>query len=208
MKQHAQLFDYWRSSASYRVRIALALADIDFQSTAINLLDGEQRSTTHLQRNAQGLVPVLEIDGITLTQSLAIIEYLNETRDLGLLGENAETRARIRAVSYAVAMEIHPICNLRVAKYATQASAGAISNEAWMQHFIRTGLADLEPMLGDGDYCVVERVSLADICLVPQVYNALRWQIDLNAFPAVQRIYKHLNTLEAFQRAHPDQCAR
>ncbi|MEJ2002845.1 MAG: glutathione S-transferase N-terminal domain-containing protein, partial [Maritimibacter sp.] len=103
-----RLYDYWRSSASYRVRIALGLAGLDWQSDAINLLDGDQRGAAHLARNPQGLVPALEIDGEVLTQSLAIVEYLDETRGLGLLPDAPLERARVRALAYAIAMEIHP----------------------------------------------------------------------------------------------------
>lgn len=198
------LYDYWRSSASYRVRIALNLAGLDWRSVAVDLAGGAQRAGDHLARNPQGLVPVLEIDGHRFTQSLAIIEYLDETRGLGLLPADAPGRTRVRALAHAVAMEIHPICNLRVARYAADHSAGGITMEGWMQTFIAPGLAALEQMVDDGDYCYRSSVTLADLCLVPQLYNARRWNIDLTPLPRLAHIGAHLDTLPAFKAALPE----
>jgi len=199
------LYDYWRSSASYRVRIALGLAGEDWTSVPVNLLEAAQRSPGHLGRNPQGLVPVLEIDDVLLTQSLAIVEYLDETRGLGLLPETALGRARVRALSQAIAMEIHAVCNLRVAKFAVEQSAGAITSGQWMHHFISHGLAAFEEMLtGEGRYCFGDSVTMADICLVPQVYNAERWQVDMTPMPKLQAIAARLGEIEAFRKAHPD----
>lgn len=198
------LYDYWRSSASYRVRIALNLAGLDWRAVAVDLTDGSQRSKDHLTRNPQGLVPVLEIDGHRFTQSLAIIEYLDETRGLGLLPADAPGRARVRALAHAVAMEIHPICNLRVARFAVDHSAGGITMESWMREFIAPGLAALEKMVDDGDYCYRSAVTLADLCLVPQLYNARRWGVDLGPLPRLTRIGAHLDTLPAFAAARPE----
>ncbi|MCO6184656.1 maleylacetoacetate isomerase [Rhizobium sp. L1K21] len=198
------LHDYWRSSASYRVRIALNLAGLDYKSLPVDLTKGEQTSPEHRALNPQGLVPVLEIGRQKLTQSLAIIEYLEEVHGVGLLPDSAIERAHVRALAYAVAMEIHPVCNLRVAKFVTQETGGKISMEHWMQSFIAPGLAALEQMVGDGNYCHEDRVSLADICLVPQLYNARRWNVDLAAMPKLLRIGAHLETLPAFKLAHPD----
>lgn len=202
------LYDYWRSTASYRVRIALGLAKLDWTSIPVNLVEGAQRSEQHLQRNAQGLVPVLAIDDISLTQSLAIIEYLDETRSLGLLPGNAADRARVRALAHAIAMEIHPVCNLRVAKYAVAESEDLISMRSWMQHFIAPGLDALEQMLPDADFCFGDSVTLADICLLPQLYNAQRWEVDLESMPKIRRIADNLQRLEAFAQAHPDKSAQ
>ena len=198
------LYDYWRSSASYRVRIALNLAGLDWRVVAVDLAGGAQRAGEHLARNPQGLVPVLEIDGHRFTQSLAIIEYLDETRGLGLLPADAPGRARVRALAHAVAMEIHPVCNLRVARYASDHSGGGITMESWMQAFIAPGLAALEQMVDDGDYCYRSSVTLADLCLVPQLYNARRWNIDLAPLPRLVRIGAHLGTLPAFKAAFPE----
>lgn len=199
------LFDYWRSSASYRVRIALGLTGEAWKSQVVDLLEAQHKSQPHLARNPQGLVPALEIDGLMLTQSVAIIEYLDETRALGLLPADPVSRARIRAISHAIAMEIHPVCNLGVAKFASAQSEGTITMKSWMQHFITPGLAAVEQMVGEGDYCFGEQVSLADICLMPQIYNAQRWDVDLDPMPKLRRISAALAQVPAFAAAHPDQ---
>lgn len=198
------LYDYWRSSASYRVRIALNLANEEWQSVSVDLLAGSQTSAEHLRRNPQGLVPVLDIDGRLMTQSLSIIEYLDETRKLGLLPSDPEGRAKVRALAYAVAMEIHPICNPRVVKIAARMSGDTITMPEWMPEIIGPGLAALEQMLEGGDFCYGDSVSLADLCIMPQLYNADRWKVDLSDMPKINRIRKHLETIEAFQKAHPD----
>ncbi|WP_127901373.1 maleylacetoacetate isomerase [Solirhodobacter olei] len=201
------LYDYWRSSAAYRVRIGLGLAGIAHERVAVNLLTGENRQPAHLARNPQGLVPALEIDGQMLTQSLAILEYLDETRAAGFLPKDPAGRARVRALAYAVAMEIHPVCNSSVARFAVEASAGAITTEAWMAKFIPRGMAALEEMLnhpGTGRFCHGESVSLADICLVPQLYNARRWGIDPAPWRRCLDIEARLLALPAVAAAHPD----
>ena len=198
------LHDYWRSSASYRVRIALGLAGLVWETRPVNLLETAHKASEHLARNPQGLVPVLEIDGHSLTQSLACIEYLDETRGLGLLPEDPLGRARVRALAHAIAMEIHPICNLSVARWAVTRSNGGISMDGWMQHFIGPGLVAVEDMLAGGDYCYGEGVTLADLCLVPQLYNARRWGIDLTPMPKIRSIETVLADIPAFAAAHPD----
>lgn len=198
------LHEYWRSSASYRLRIALTLAGEAWQSVPVDLVSGAQRSDSHLARHPQGLVPVLEIDGIEMTQSLAMIEYLDETRGLGLLPDTPRDRARVRAMAHVIAMDIHPVCNLRVARYATENAAGWLGMQDWMQRFIAPGLRALETMVGPGRYCRGDRVSLADLCLVPQLYNARRWEVDLTDMPRLQAIDARLNDLPAFAAAHPD----
>lgn len=205
-----QLHDYWRSSASYRVRIALGLAGLQWHSLPVDLVTGAQTAPAHLARNPQGLVPVLDIDGAHLTQSLAILEYLDETRHLGLLPATALDRAKVRAMAQAIAADIHPVCNLRVVKYATSQSDGAITTEGWMQAFIAPGLAAVEAMVtgevmvtGEA-HCFGTSVTLADLCLVPQLYNARRWGVDLSPLPKLTRIGAHLESLPAFAAAHPD----
>jgi len=203
-----KLYDYWRSSASYRVRIALGLAELKWDTEAINLLQGVHLEKDHLARNPQGLVPALEIDGHTLTQSLAIIQYLDETLSLGLLPPQPIDRARVRALSYAIAMEIHPICNLSVAKYAVSESDNAIDTAQWMQHFIAKGLNAYEALLGNDIYSYGSTITMADICLIPQIYNADRWGVSLDNTPKIRRIADTLNKLPAFINAHPDKCAK
>ncbi|WP_114010770.1 maleylacetoacetate isomerase [Cohaesibacter intestini] len=199
------LHDYWRSTASYRVRITLGLAGLEWQSNLINLVEGEQSTQAHLARNPQGLVPVLEIDGQSFTQSMAIIEYLNETRSLSLLPDEPVGRAKARALAYAIAMDLHPVCNLRVAKYAVGQSNGSLTMEGWMQAHIAPALEAFEAMLKGGDCCYGDHLSLADICLMPQLYNAHRWGVSLDALPKISRIEANLATIPAFAAAHPDQ---
>jgi maleylacetoacetate isomerase len=202
------LYDYWRSSASYRVRIALNFAGISFDSVPVNLLTGEQISAENRARNPQGLVPTLMQDGLTLTQSLAIIEYLNDTGAHQFLPEDPAAKAHVRALSYAIAMEIHPVCNLSVAKFAVSNSEGGISMESWMQHFISNGLSAFENMLtASGEYCFGDTPGMADLCLVPQLYNAARWGVDLAGMPKTSAIGQRLANLPEVEQAHPDHFA-
>lgn len=201
------LYDYWRSSAAYRVRIALGLLGLDYLSAPVDLLAGDHAGPENLARNPQGLVPTLEIDGRTLTQSLAILEYLDETRAAGFLPPDAAGRARVRALAYAVAMEIHPVCNLSVARHAVSASDGRITMDAWQRHFIAKGLAALDRMLDhplSGRFCHGDRVTLADICLVPQMYNAARWGVDVTSHSRIAAVMANLEAIPAVQAAHPD----
>ncbi|MBY6137462.1 maleylacetoacetate isomerase [Nocardioides marinus] len=204
------LFDYWRSSASYRVRIALHLAGITFESVPIDLVKGEHKTTAHLERNPQGLVPVLDIDGLRLTQSLAILDYLDETRQLGLLPADPGDRTRARALAHSVAVDVHPVCNLQVAKHATGLSGNAEDMpKAWMQHFIRPGLQAFERLLagfGQTPYCTGDTPGLADICLMPQLYNARRWEVDFADLPRICAAETVCAQHPAFAAAHPDQC--
>lgn len=201
------LYDYWRSSASYRVRIALNLLGLGYVPVPVNLIEGAQRAPENLARNPQGLVPSLDIDGMMLTQSLAIIEYLNDTHG-GLLPEDAPGRARVRALSYAVAMEIAPVCNLSVRNHVAALTGGGMTADDWQRHYIGAGLAAVERMLDQpqtGVFCHADAVSMADICLVPQVYNARRVGLDVTSWPAIARIMARLETIPAVQAAHPDE---
>lgn len=201
-----RLYDYWRSSASYRVRMALNLLGVGFEAIPVDLLQAEQVGAANMARNPQGLVPTVEIDGLTLTQSLAIIEYLDDTRG-GLLPADAAGRARVRALSYAVAMEIHPICNLRVGRYVEAASAGAITMAGWQKKFIGEGLAAVEGLLTHpttGRFCHGDQITMADLCLLPQVYNARRWEVDVTSYVQICRIVAELEAIPAIAAAHPD----
>ncbi|MBY6068526.1 maleylacetoacetate isomerase [Leisingera aquaemixtae] len=205
----AVLYDYWRSSASYRLRIALNLAGIDYTSVTVDLVKGEHKSPEHLARNPQGFVPVLEIDGLRLTQSLAILDYLDETRSLGLLPKDPGQRARARALAHSVAVDVHPVCNLQVAKHATALSGGAEDMpKAWMQHFIRPGLQAFEALLAgfrQEPYCTGETPGLADICLMPQLYNARRWEADFSDLPRICAVEAACADHPAFAAAYPAQ---
>lgn len=199
------LFDYWRSSASYRVRIALNLADIAYQCVSVDLLAGTQRTPAHLARNPQGLVPVLDIDGQSFTQSLAIIEYLDTTRGLGLLPADPVQRARTQALAQVIAIDLHPICNPSVVAYATQNEEP--QRTEWMRHFITPGLAAFESLLSGFDqdpFCIGNSPSLADICLMPQLYNAERWGADYADCPRIIKAAGACREHPAFIAAYPD----
>ena len=201
------LYDYWRSSASYRVRIALNIVGIDYTTVSINLLEGAHKSPDYLALNPQGLVPTLVIDGRTLTQSLAIIEYLADIRpECGLLPMDVGDRHHVRALSYAIAMDIHPICNMHVAAHVMTIVGQGDAREEWMKHFIPDGLRKLEAMLDkfDGDFSLGDAPTMVDLCLVPQVYNARRWGVDMAGFKRIVDIDRRCAALPAFQAAHPD----
>ncbi|HEV7249756.1 MAG TPA: maleylacetoacetate isomerase [Shinella sp.] len=203
------LFDYWRSSASYRVRIALESLGLAYRRESVDLLDGKQRSPEHRARNPQGLVPALAIDGHMLTQSLSIIEYLSETRpEAHFLPSDPLGRQRVRAISYAIAMEIHAVCNTGVVGHLmTLTGDGEAARAEWMKKFIGEGLAAVETLLDNpatGKFCHGDMPTMADFCLVPQVYNAERWGADISALEKVRHITDNCRALPAFQAAHPE----
>lgn len=197
-----RLHDYWRSSAAYRVRIALGLAGLTWETIPVDLTTGAQAAPDHLALNPQGLVPVLEIDGLVLTQSLAIIDYLSETRGLTSLPDDPAGRAKVRAAAQAIAMDLHPVCNLRVARHASGQSNGGITMEGWMRHFIGPGLDAFAQLIAPGRYCFGDRVTLADICLMPQLYNAHRWGAPIP--DRLHHIEANLSQIPTFAAAHPD----
>ena len=206
-----RLYSYFRSSASFRVRIALALKGIDYDYAAVHLVKegGQQFAAGFKALNPAALVPVLDDDGTVLTQSLAIIEYLDETRPQPpLLPADAAGRARVRALALAVACEIHPLNNLRVLGYLgkTLGVSGEQKN-AWYRHWVEPGLATVEAMLADdprtGVFCHGDAPTLADIFLVPQIFNAQRFNCRLDHVPTVMRIHEHCLTLPAFAGSLP-----
>lgn len=206
------LHDFAYSSASYRVRIALALKGVAFRRVSVDLRAGAHREPAHRVLNPQGLVPALEIDGRVLTQSLAIIEYLDATRPgLALLPDDPAERARLTALAHAIAMEIAPVCNSSVAAHAASLCGGGEPvRVAWMQHFIARGLAAVERLLdhpSTGRFAHGDAPGLADCCIVPQVYNARRWSVPLDGLPRLVAIDAACTALPAFAAAHPDAVA-
>lgn len=206
-----KLYTYFRSSAAYRVRIALELKGMDYEALPVHLLrgGGEQLQAAYRAINPAGLVPALDDDGVILTQSLAILEYLDETRpQVPLLPPDPAGRARVRALALTIAADTHPLGNLRVLKYLTgQLEQTDEAKLAWQQHWLRTGMAALEAMLaGDprtGTFCHGDQPGLADCCLAPQVFSAQRFGVELAPYPTIMRIHDHCSVLPAFQRAHP-----
>jgi maleylacetoacetate isomerase len=200
------LHDYWRSSACYRVRIALNHLGIPYRTVPVNLLEGGHKTADYLALNPQGLVPTLEIDGLILTQSLAIIEYLAETRpDAGILPRDPVERHHVRALSYAIAMDIHPICNTHVVAHVVELTGDQGARQAWMLRFIGQGLANVERMLDghSGRFCSGDQPTMADFCLIPQVYNARRWGVDLAPFHRILAIEDACLAQAAFKDAYP-----
>jgi maleylpyruvate isomerase len=202
------LHDYFRSSAAYRVRIALNLKGLEYERRFVHLRKGEQRAPEYRKHNPQGLLPTLEVDGQELTQSLAIIEYLDETHPLPALLPGAPAdRAFVRAVALLIACDIHPIDNLRVLQYlAKTLGVDEPRRDDWYRHWIREGFDALEPMLAaraTGRFCLGDTPTLADICLVPQVANAKRLNTPLDAYPRILAVNEACLALPAFDRAQP-----
>ncbi len=208
-----KLYGYFRSSASYRVRIALNLKGLAYEQASVHLTrgGGEQFAAAFRQMNAQALVPVLEDGERLLTQSLAIIEYLDETHPQpALLPVTPAERARVRSLALAVACEIHPLNNLRVLNYLTgPMGLGNDTRNTWYHHWIAEGLQALEARLAaereTGKFCHGDMPGLTDCCLVPQLANARRFKCDVSPYPTLLAIEKNCQALEAFQRAAPDQ---
>jgi maleylacetoacetate isomerase len=204
----AVLYDYYRSSAAYRVRIALNMKGVDYESRPVNLLESEQRSEEYRALNPQGFVPMLEIDGQRLTQSLAIINYLDlRFATQPLLPARAAERAHVVAMAMAVACDIHPLNNLRVLKYLKgQLGQSQEAIDAWYAHWISEGLPALESLAAPkaGRFLFGDAPTAADICLVPQLYNARRYNVPLDGYPTLLRADENASKLDAFARAHPD----
>ncbi|XP_061599209.1 maleylacetoacetate isomerase isoform X1 [Cololabis saira] len=196
------LHGYFRSSCSWRVRIAFALKGIEYDQAPVNLIKdgGQQLTEPYRTLNPMQQVPAVEIDGFTLCQSLAVVQYIDETRPgPRLLPADPKARAQVRMISDVIAAGIQPVQNLYVLQ-----KIGAEKME-WAQHFIDRGFQALEPMLKQtsGKYCVGDEISMADICLVPQVYNAERFKVDVGKYPTIKRLNEKLLEIEAFKVSHP-----
>lgn len=205
-----KLYTYFRSSATYRVRIALNLKGIEADLIPVHLVNngGEHHSDAYRQINPNELVPTLTENNFTLTQSLSMIEYLDEKYpDIALLPQEIEQRALVRAFSLSIACDIHPLNNLRILQYLKNTlNVSDEQKNAWYAHWIEAGFQALEAQLAhsNGKFCFGEQATLADCCLIPQVYNAKRFKIDLSAYPKIESIYAYCNTLDAFQQASPE----
>jgi len=205
-----KLYTYFRSSAAYRVRIALNLKGVTPEVVPIDLRPGAHRQPDYLARNPQGLIPALEDGGAVIGQSLAIIEYLEEIYPRpSLLPRSPLERARVRSMALAIACDIHPLNNLRVLNYLRSPLGHDESGvQAWYRHWIAEGLRALEEEAkrasGDGRHMFGGEMTLADVCLVPQMFNARRFKCDLEPYPTLRAICSHLETMPAFARAAPD----
>ena len=212
INEKLRLYSYWRSSAAYRVRIALNLKKLSYEIVSVNLLDdgGQQRTPEYRKVNPQAMVPTLMHGYRSLRQSLAIIEYVDETwPDPPLLPATARDRARARAIAQAIACDIHPLNNLRVLQYLEREwSVPLPERENWIRHWICEGLAAVETLLAEhlstGTYCDGEQPGVPDCCLVPQVFNARRFSVDMDAYPTIQRIYDACMQLPEFDAARPE----
>ena len=204
----AVLYDYYRSSAAYRVRIALNLKGIAYETRPVNLLHSEQRGDEYRALNPQGLVPMLEIDGHRLTQSLSIMVYLDQVYpELPLMPRDPVDGAHVRAMALTIACDIHPLNNLRVLKYlSNELGLPQEERDAWYIHWIREGLPALETLTkpGAGKFLFGDEPTIADVCLVPQLFNARRYNVPIDDFPTLLRAEESANKLEAFAAAHPD----
>jgi len=206
-----KLYGYFRSSAAYRVRIALNLKGLGFETESVHLLKegGQQFSDSYKALNPTALVPTLVDGELAIGQSMAILEYLEETHpEPPLLPPDAAGRARVRAIAQTIACDIHPLNNLRVLKYVKHGlGVGEEAKNEWYRHWIDVGLSAVEAMLAGhpdtGRYCHGDQVTLADVLLVPQVFNAKRFDCDLSAMPTVLRIVDACSELEAFRMAEP-----
>ena len=206
-----KLHNYFRSSASFRVRIALALKGLPYDYVSVHLARGEQLLEDFTQINGDALVPVLEVDGLRLTQSLAIIEYLEDTHpEPALLPQDPAGRARVRALAQSIACEIHPLNNLRVLKYLSNSlQLDEDQKNTWYRHWVRLGLEAFEKQLNHsptGRFCHGDSPSLADCTLVPQIFNGKRFNVDFTGLDKTMAIFSACMELAAFQQAQPSAC--
>jgi maleylacetoacetate isomerase len=207
-----KLYNYFRSSASYRVRIALALKGLPYEYVSVHLAKGEHKQADYAGMAADGLVPLLELeDGTRLSQSMAIIEYLDDTHpEPALLPADALSRARVRALAQSIACEIHPLNNLRVLKYLVhELKVEEDAKNTWYRHWVHSGLEAFERQLTQqppSRFCWGETPTLADCCLVPQIYNAQRFDTPLDGLPRTMAVHDACMALPAFQAAQPSAC--
>ena len=206
------LHDYFRSSAAYRVRIALNLKGVGYDRHPVNLAEGEQKTAGYRALNPQGFVPMLEIDGLKLTQSLGIAVYLDQTiPDPPLMPRDPAHGAHVRSLAMTVACDVHPLNNLRVLKYLkSELGQEQAAIDRWYVHWVTEGLAALEAMAAPraGAFLFGDAVTLADVCLVPQLYNARRVSVPLDPYPTLRRADESACALPAFAAAHPDRVAQ
>lgn len=201
------LYSYFRSSAAYRVRIALNLKGIEYATTAINLLKGEQKTAAYLAVNRQGLLPSLRVNSEqTIVQSTAILEWLEEAyTESPLLPRDFIKRAHVRGLCSMVACDIHPLNNLRVQHYLKQNLAvDQTAKQKWLHHWMGEGFSVIESELAVAPYALTEKPGMLDVYLIPQVFNALRFDLDMGAFPNIMAVYQACNQLAAFQKAAPE----
>lgn len=203
------LYDYWRSSAAYRVRIALNVKGLAYRSIPINLKTGAQKNPEYIALNPHGRVPMLVDGAARLTQSLSIIEYLEELHPTpALLPVDARMRAKARAIALTIAADIHPLNNVGVLRYLTDTlGVSEQAKDGWYEHWILKGLEAVEALAretSNGQFCVGDTITMADCCLIPQLYNARRYSVPLAAFPTLTAIEAHCNGLPAFQKAKPE----
>jgi maleylpyruvate isomerase len=201
------LHGYWRSGTSYRTRIGLELKGLAYENHGVDLRAGAQRSDAFLALNPQGLVPALEVDGVVLTQSVAILEYLEEVfSEPPLLPQGAAPRAEVRAMAAIVACDIHPLNNLRLLKAIKALGADDEGQKAWASRWITSGFDALERLIErhGGGWAWGEAPTLADCCLVPQIYSARRFDTDLEPYPLIRAIEDRAHAHPAFKAAHPD----
>ncbi|ANN68788.1 maleylacetoacetate isomerase [Bordetella bronchialis] len=203
-----QLYSFFNSSTSYRVRIALALKGLDAGIRPINIRKLEHRAAAYMAMNPSGSVPMLHDGDLQLGQSLAIVDYLDATHpEPRLIPREAVARARVLELSSVIACDIHPVNNLRILRYLTDVlGVTAEQKDAWYRHWVQDGMRAVEALLeryGHGDFCFGDAPTLADVCLVPQIANAQRMGCDMSAYPRAMAVHAHCGTIEAFQRAAP-----
>ena len=205
-----KLHGYWRSTAAYRVRIALHLKNIAFESISVHLVKngGEQHTSDYSTLNPNHLVPTLVDGDFSLNQSLAIIDYLDQVYDeVPLYPKDLKLRAKVKALALDIACEIHPLNNLRVQQYlANSLAVNEQAKQAWLAHWMGLGFTAIEKQLQNsaGTYCFADTISVADICLVAQVYNAIRFNVDMSAYPLINKVVENCNKLPAFIKAAPE----